>query len=216
MVIIVVPVIAYDKCWFFGDSFCKSLFEQYFQNRLSTEYNGYIKANFDVRGFFGNFMSDNPSTISRIANLMANAVSSQINNKIQPLPKIIVVVPDGDLIQNFLNRHSVSKPFSRIINYIMTEHERSVAAFCEYLPAKCLCKDYPQILWIEVPLHDIFKDNSQHSKFNKCLQETAKLHNNVSTLMFKKVWDPKDSQLFLHDARHFSAQGLWSYWEAID
>ena len=125
-----VPVMGYDQCWFFRDSFGCSSFEQYFQAHPSTEYNGYLKANFDTRGIFGNFMSENRSIVGRIANLMANAVSVPVNknNKIYPLSKIIVVVPDADFVQDFKNLHSVSKPFARILNYIMTEHECCVSS----------------------------------------------------------------------------------------
>ena len=58
-----VPVMGYDSCWFFGDDFAKRSFEQNFHSRPSTEYNGYIKAHFDTRGFFLNFLCDNPSLI---------------------------------------------------------------------------------------------------------------------------------------------------------
>ena len=123
MILTRVPVAAYDSCWFFGDDFGKSLFEQHFQARKSADYNGYVKAKFDTRGFFSNFVNGNPSAISRMSNLMSNALSAKIHNRLSPLPKVLIVVPEMDLVKEFKGRHSVSKPFTRIINYVMTEHE---------------------------------------------------------------------------------------------
>ena len=73
-----VPVAAYDMCWFMGDQFASHSFEQYFRSRDSRDYNGYVKAHFDVRGFFNsNFTTDNPSVIGCMGNLMYHAISSK-------------------------------------------------------------------------------------------------------------------------------------------
>ena len=42
------------------------------------------------------------------------------------------------------------------------------------------------------------------------------MHENVSTLMLKKVWNPSDDTLFLKDHERFTSEGLKSYWEAVD
>ena len=60
------------------------------------------------------------------------------------------------------------------------------------------------------------KDNSLHYRFNRCLDEVAKLHNNVHTLVLKEVWNPKDGSLFLQDSNRYTADGYKSYWEAVD
>ena len=206
----------YDKCWFFGDTFGYSSFEQYFQARLSSDYNGYVKAHYDTRGFFGSFHSDNPSTISHVVNLMANAITCKTENKLYPLPKLVIIVPDGDLMKEFKDRHSVTKLFTKILNYIMTQHYRAILSFKEYLPAKAIQKDHPQILWIQLPLHNNFEDNKHREKFNKSLKVVSRLHSNVATLMLKKVWDPHDIDLFWIVSQHFTASGYHSYSEAID
>ena len=208
---------AYDGCWIFGDAFCSRSFKQYFQQRKSADYNGYIKAHFDTVGYYNNtFSSDNPSLISRMANLMSHAMASQIGGWLQPLPKLIIVVPDNDIIRLFEEFEGISKPLSCILNYIMTEHERCIGSFKEMLPAKSLKADYPQILWLHAPQHDNFANNSQRFKFNKCLDEVSKLHSNVSTFMFKKVWDPKNGNFYLKESGRFTADGLRAYWETAD
>ena len=214
--VILVPVTAYNRCWFFGDEFTARSFDQYFQGHNSADYNGYVKVYFDTFGFFHGLLSDNPSKLSRMGNLMVQAVNYKSDRKLRPFPKIIVVVPDVDLLKCFTSAHSISKPIGRFLNYVMTEHDRAIAAYKEHLPAKCLHSDFPQILWIQAPEHQNFNDNDQRRKFNKSLEEVCQFHNNVHALMLKRVWDPKDGNLFLADSQRFTTDGLKCYWEAVD
>ena len=224
---ILVGIRAYDRCWFLGDSFGSRSFEQYFQARKSIEYNGYVKANFDTTGFFGNtFISENPSMIGRICNLLVHGLKCQLNGKLLPPPKIVVIVLDDDIIHLFdsedgilsdnTDSQGISTQFSRILNYIMSSFERCIAAFKEHLPAKSLKASYPKFLWIQAPLHDNFKNNSLRFKLNRCLEEVTKLHSNCHTLHLKRVWDPKNLNLFLLDSQRYTAEGLSVYWEAVD
>ena len=103
-----------------------------------------------------------------MAYLVTHSLSKRFdNNKCKwALPKIIVVVPDADLLQvfnrekNYGSHGAVTKPFATILNYIMTAHERDLAAFKEHLPAKSICDGYPHILWVQPPQHENFPDNS--------------------------------------------------------
>ena len=106
---------------------------------------------------------------------MYNAVAGKSEKKLMPFPKIIVIVPDNDILWSLI---AISEPgcslsskvITRLLNYVMTEHDRTVAAFKEYLPAKCIHSTHPQILWIQLPLHDNFVDNPERIKFNRCLE----------------------------------------------
>ena len=151
---------------------------------------------------------------------MVHAMEYKNKDNLQfPLPKIIVVVvvAEDDILKAFAGEtHGLSRPFSRVINHIMTEHSRNIASFKEFLPAKCHKVNYPQILWIQLPEHDSFHNNDERYKFNKCLDEVSRLHPNVSTLALKKVWNAKNTNLFLEHSQRFTVEGLSVYWEAID
>ena len=213
-------VTAYNRCWVFGDKFCSRSYEKYFKARTATDYNSYIKTHFDVSGYFGSgFINDNPSLISRMCNLMVSVMSCrQANNKILPLPKIIVMVMDDDLLCLFKDVQDgvTAQPMSRILNHIMTEHECSIAVFKEFLPAKSVMDGYPHILWIQAPLHDKFANNGDRIIFNRCLEETIKLHGGVSCLALKKVWNPQNVNLFVESCNRFTNDGFHDYWEAVD
>ena len=209
-------MVAYQQCWFFGDEFSSRSFERYFQARPSLEYNGYVRANFDTKGYFTSQFSENPSIISRMCNLLVHALQSKVDKRLLPLPWLIIIIPDDDLIRCFNEEHSLSTPFSRILNHIMTEHERCISAYKDYLPAKCIRSDSPKILWIQAPSHVHFTNNSQRHTFNRCLEEMAKIHQNVHSLVLKKVWEPNNEELFLKDSQRFTATRYTAYWEAVD
>ena len=150
---------------------------------------------------------------------MITAIQCQFNGKLLPLPKLVVLVPDDDIIKLFSQHdyaHGITKPMSRVLNHIMTDHERTISAYKEYLPTKSVKQGFPHILWIQAPLHQNFRNNNLHVKFNKCLSELIPLHSNISTLELKKVWDPNDGNLFLAESQRFTSEGLRAYWEAVD
>ena len=150
---------------------------------------------------------------------MAHAMSFQFAGKLLPLPKLIIIVPDDDIIKLISTEDMVkgfSKPVSRLLNYLMTEYEWVVAVFKELLPACCVQSYFPHFLWIQPPHHVNFKNNALRYKFNKCLDKVSKLHTNCSTLMLKKVWDPDNVDLYLKEQQRYTAEGFKAYWEAVD
>ena len=122
-----------------------------------------MKANFDTIGFFNNFFTDNPSVVARFANLISVGMNCQASGKLFPLPKIIMVVPEDNLIRLLCGNDRMkgfSKPMSQLLNFIMTHHDCSIAMFKELLAACSLKHDFPQILWIQPPEHVNFHNNS--------------------------------------------------------
>ena len=77
---------------------------------------------------------------------MKAALDNKSGNRLYPFPKIIVIIPDDDLIKVFTDPVGIAEPIGHVINFVMTEHDRCIAAYKEYLPAKCLRCDYPQLL----------------------------------------------------------------------
>ena len=116
---------AYERIWFFSDEFGSKSFEHFFKAK-STD--GYVKNHFDMQGFSNNMFAENPSIIGRMGNLLNNALSKE-SGKYLPLPKIIVEVPDDDIIRSMKlteDACNLSKNFGRMVNFVMTEHERAI------------------------------------------------------------------------------------------
>ena len=183
------------------------------------DYNSYVKANFDTSGFFNNmYTCDNPSALSRISNALVSAINVQSAGKTLLLLKLVVRVPDDDILKLLQDKRYVEEQMmqslGKLVNFIMTEYDRNISLFKEKLPAKCL-RDYPYLLWIQPPMHDAFNNSALRFKFNKCLVEITKLHHNAFTLALKKVWDPKDPALYSTEYHRFTSEGYKSYLEAV-
>ena len=164
-------------------------------------------------------MCDNPSVVGRMGNLMMNAMnSSVIGKKVLPLPKLIIIVADDDIIKCLRDTKDggLTNAFGRLINYIMTEYDRAIATYKEHLPTKCKRDGYPHMLWIQAPSHINYVNESDRYKFNKGLEEMVKYHSNAYTLPLKKGWCPNNEDLFSSSLKKYTAEGYAKYWEAVE
>ena len=146
-------------------------------------------------------------------------METSIGKKILPLPRLIVVVPDDDIIKCVLQKDitsDLSKAMGRLVNFVMLEHERSIRSFKEKLPAKAKRPEYPHILWIMAPLHDKFTNNSERLKFNRVCEDMCKYPNNISCFELKKIRGKHDMGLFCEDTNRYTAEGYKTYWDAVD
>ena len=202
-----------DKLWFLGDVFVLNTYSRYCHQQPEEEF--YIKRNFEVSAYMSNKNNSlDQNMVSRYRNLLVGILAEQII-----LPKLLVVVPDDDLI-TYVNHQTagLTKILDRVINWLMKEYSHIIDAQKDYLPVKAKRNHLLQIVWIEAPHHDNFMDidNEMRAKFNACLRTIGKLYDNVSVLELKKIWDPTDSNLFLKDAYRFTADGMKAYWKAVD
>ena len=154
-----------NKIWFFGDEFVFNSFEKYYKQRLGdddTTARGYVKNNFEILPFHNNRRdSINQNLVSRLLNLMPRSIREQ-----KVFPKIIVVVPDDDIITYFGKfKNGASEAYGKLINHTMIKWDRLILTQKEYLPAKAKKPDWPKLVCIIPPLHDNFKNNNLRIKF---------------------------------------------------
>ena len=211
------PVPAIDKIWFIGDEFTSRSFESYFKDRPGSsnpaDSDCYCASNFDVSSFYANkFTSNNPNMVSRVINQMHKAITDE-----KLFPKWVVIVLDDDLIR-YINEEgkNLTESMEKLINYIMIEHNKYVAAQKDYLLKKSKRPGIPGIIWIEAPNHMSFPNNEERDQFNKALATIAPLHKNVHALQLKKIWEETNTNLYLEEQRRFTAQGWRRYWSAVD
>ena len=166
-----------------------------------------------MSGFLNNKTDSlDTNAVSRIRNLLVGAIHMQVQ-----LPKLIVVVPDNDIIEYIdYRKYGAAEVYAKFLDWIMTQQERLIASQKEYLPLKARQLNYPQIIWIEPPLHDNFDNNTQRAIFGNILSNTAQFYDGVSVLQLKKIWDEKDTKLFVKENKRFTADGMKKYWEAVD
>ena len=207
-------IAGYEKIWFFGDNFAFNTFAKYYQQVPLDRYDGYIRNHYEVTGFMNSkYASQQRSMLARMRNLLPNAISNQ-----PLLPKMVVIVPDDDLIRFMRHRKcGISNlNFQRVINWLMNEYERTLLAYKEKLHSKLKKVYYPYFIWIEAPLHSEFDNNRDREIFNAALKEVSLLHEDVAVLELKKIWTYDNRNLYLANSDRFTVQGLHTYWEAVD
>ena len=122
---------------------------------------------------------------------MAKAITDKIL-----LPKWIIIVLDNDLINYVIaeTEYNRARVFDGILDNIMKQHDRYIDTQKEFLLEKSKKGTlFPQIVWIEPPMHDLFPDNDACFTFSKSLIESVKYHKNTTSLSLKKAWDPQDT-----------------------
>ena len=80
---------------------------------------------------------------------------------------------------------------------------------------KAKWQNYPHLIWIEAPYHDIFHNNEMIQKFNNCLETTEKLHDKLVLVLKVKKYGVHLIQS-LHQRVSKTIAGYKSYWEAIE
>ena len=164
-----------------------------------------MKDTFDIEPFSNSkFDSLDCNAFSRIRNLLVRAI------KADPLLlKIIVIIPDDDLASYFNpDDTEVSKNLGKVINWILVEFDRIVAAHKDKISSKSTKSNYPTFVWIEAPIHDNFPNNKMRVKFNKALNTVSQFHDNIYSLKLKKVWNEHDTNLFLKNESRFTFSRL--------
>ena len=205
------PIPALEKIWIVGDEFMSRSFDQHFMQPDEDEF--YTRENYDVFGFHTNqYMSNNPSMVSRIINQLEKAITEQVL-----LPKWLVIVLDDDLIKSVkYDKYGISDAYGRIINHIMVEHGRHIKSQKDYLPKKSKRPGIPGVIWIEAPNHMNFHNNDMREKFNKSMNSMAAFHDGYNVLQLKKIWEETNSNLYLDEYRRYTATGLAKSWLAVD
>ena len=148
--------------------------------------------------------------MAHFTNTFAEALSKE-----KHLPKAVVVVPEDNLIQyEALDEYGVSLTYGHLLHYIFSEFNRLLRIKIEMLPKKA--RRNVHIIWIHPPFHCYFKDNNLRHKFSKALDTMAAMYPNNWSLQLKKVWNTEDPNLYIRDAKRYTATGLMTYYLAID
>ena len=202
---------ATDEIWIIGDNFATNTFNQHFLSL--TEENSFTRANFDVKtAIYNGYGQDKYNGILiRLRNGLVHAINSFVN-----LPKIIVYTLENDLIKATVKVPipKLEDAFNRLFNWLMNESRKCIMTHNENLPMRA--RRNPHCLWI-LPTNNVnFDDNERRLICAKSLLNISKLHTNNRALELKQLWDENDVSLFDRDLQKYTANGLLTYWKAVD
>ena len=144
-----------DTVWFWGDNFVASSYRKYFLNR-PTVIEETVKDEFFIKSNYGYDVSCNSRYNSPTKNILIrlrNAFASAINKSIH-LPKYIIIILDGDLI-DFLEYEG--QGMSQILGDWITWLSKELTLMIEdkkgKLPVKAKRFMEPCVYWSLAPLH---------------------------------------------------------------
>ena len=210
----------YEKIWILGDDFAYNTYQQYFKNLKAEDGtpNTYTYLNFEVRAYLTSQNSMNSKNIlSRLRNALVTAL-----NEHSVLPKLIVLVPDDDIINQVADdsneKTSLDFHYERLLSGLCNLLAKSLTCYKDMLPLKAKRESVPHLLWVSPPAHKFFsEDNNRRRKiFGKSLQIAVSAQKNMTMLKLVKFWDSENSNLFLQEQYRYTSEGLTMYWRSVD
>ena len=137
---------AYEYIWFWGDEFLTKVKGFLKNQKDSSNYpvgKLFVRENYDLKVFVGLSLYHTRSPLGSMRNQLVKAISQETL-----LPKLIVVIPDVDLI-NLISYHGygISDVYGRIVHWLAAEYNKIVECHKDNLQNKSLKEDYPQFVW---------------------------------------------------------------------
>ena len=198
--------------WFIGDEFVARS-----GHVIEAMTKSYCYTNFEVNSIGGSStLSNNPDGLARINNALIKAFK-----KFNRMPKIIVLVPENDVINTVKQEEfGMGAMYEEIISAMMRWFQETIKAFKDHQTDKSKVGrlNWPHILWIAPSLHDNYddKEHKLRKKFTYALETVSKNKETFTSLRLKYVWDQKDNNLFSIRDRRFTPDGWSTIWASID
>ena len=148
--------------------------------------------------------------VSRIRNSIRHA----LNTVVTPLPKMIVIVLENDVIQELVEEEFPGMAYNRSINWLANEIRKMIAAHNDLLPKKA--KRKVNIVWVLPSEHAAYADMSSRQDFAARMKIILKLFDGHHALALRQMWDTKNPNLYLKEQQRFTIEGLNSFWKAVD
>ena len=177
--------------------------------------NSFTATNFQIRVIAtSSFTNRNPDPIARLRNTLITAWT-----KFKCIPKIIMVIPENDLIKAVKVNGSASyNQYIKAIEWVADEHVKIIDYYKKYTTPKQMKnrRFWPFYLWISASLHTRYEDYSKRVRFNRALDDTSKVHPRMTVLKPSQQWDSADSSLVSMIDRCLTGNGWAAFWNAVD
>ena len=176
----------------------------------------YTATNFQIRVIAASPVSSrNPDPIARVRNSLIQAWET-----FKCIPKIIIVVPENDIIKGVKTSSSSAAftQYMKSIEWIADEHVKIIDFFKKYCTGKQLKnrRYWPFYLWIAASIHSRYEDYSKRIRFNRALDDTSKIHPRMTVLKPVQQWDSEDASLVSNIDRLLTGNGWNAFWTAVD
>ena len=146
--------------------------------------NSYTHAIYEVKTFSSNdFNSGLLTTMARVRNSVARA----LRDVVTPLPKMLVIVLEDDVIRNVPRIDRVCILYKRCLNWIFNEIRKMLDGHNDSLPPKA--KRKVNIVWIAPSDHIHYENRKNRCIFAETMKQVSASFDSNHTLELKQVWD---------------------------
>ena len=170
----------------------------------------FTKDNFDLKIFAGSSLDHFRSPLGRMRNQLVKAIQQEIL-----LPKLVVVIPDVDLINAIpYEGYGISDIYGRIVHWLAAEYNKIIECHKDNLQNKSLKEDYPQFVWFPPPQNKNFSENALRSKFAKSVKASLHIQRNHMMLKLIKIWTYDNDNLATNSS--YTPEGFRKFWASVD
>ena len=159
------------------------------------------------------FHSKFKNTIARIRHSIAMALKTIVT----PLPKMIVIVLEDDLIYELKDRsEQLTFAYGRQIEWLLHEIRKLISAHNDALPKKA--KRKVNIIWILPAEHVAFSQLNAANRqlLRLCIKRVTAQFDANHALELRQMWDKTDASLYLRLEKRFTPAGLTRLWKSVD
>ena len=181
----------------------------------SEERHPYMATHYDVEVYASkNSLSDKPM-LARIRSMLAAALNDQ-----DKLPKYILICTGADIIADLEldneNDEIEESAYEIEISWLADKLHAMIMDRKKALPVKAAKYMYPQVFWLEVPLHKSFDNNDKHREFNMQIEKMVNNYNEMKMLKIRRVWHFDDSRAVERNSQFLTESGIENYWAGVD
>ena len=199
-----------DNIWIIGEDFVEETARRCFAVKSADDI--FTPTKFGVRIFAcKSFNSPFRTCIARIRNALAFALREVVT----PLPKIIFIVIEDDIIKDVKQDFGLPHIYGRCIEWLHHECRKMLAAHNDALPQNARRDVY--VTWVLPSRHMNYQNDGKRELFAQCIEEIVEIHNERTfALGFKQNWDPYDPSIFIYDSQLYSGEGIHRLWSSFD
>ena len=200
----------FDTIWVIGEDFVENSIRRCFIQLKPDD--TFTHTKFGIRAFASKSINSGfRTTIARVRNCLANALSEIVT----PLPKIIFVMLEDDVIKDVKDNNGLPHIYGRCVEWLHHEIRKLLAAHNDLLPQNARRETY--VTWVLPSRHMNYSNDGKRELFADCIESVVELHNERSFAMgIKQNWDPYDPSIYLYECQRFTSEGLSRLWRAFD
>ena len=204
-----------------GDSFTSTTIRTHFLDK-EPDNQWFMKTHFQIEKYCDSkYSNKNKNILARIQNTIGKAFDSESSKFL--LPDVILIVLHRDIINvaesTTDDEERIVKKMGEWMEWIFAEVDDMLTKRLGQLPDRAIPEVEPVVYFSTIPQSKYFSYDQRvvHAKFNRVLENVAKLYPRIRLIWLKNWWDIENKALITGTgSTKLSDLGIDALWRAID